>query len=141
MIDHSMSAYPLILAAAETTSNGVLHTLLSNTLIALFAILGLGMALGAIKVKGLSLGSSGVLFVALVFGHYGYGIPAGLGNFGLVLFVYCVGISAGARFFSSFRRQGAKVAQLSIIVVASGALAATGLAYLFELPRDMAVCM
>ncbi len=116
----------------------VLHALLSDELILLFLTVAFGMALGSIKVRGLSLGSSGVLFVALVFGHYGYQIPKSIGILGLVLFVYCIGISAGSRFFSSLRRHGVQLAKLSALIVGTGALAAWALAKVLSLPVDLA---
>lgn len=59
--------------------------LLDQPLIALFAIVASGFLLGTIQVKGVSLGSSGVLFTALLAGHLGYGIPDGIGTLGPVL--------------------------------------------------------
>jgi putative transport protein len=108
-------------------------------LLILFISIALGLLLGRIKLGGLSLGSSGVLFVALLFGHLGYTVPPGLGDLGLVLFVYCVGITAGPSFFRAFVRQGRDLAKLvGVLVVAAGAaswLAARWLA----LPRDLVV--
>ena len=69
-----------------------METLLSNSTLVLFAILFLGLALGNISIKGISLGSSGVLFVAMVAGHYGLKIPDGISAIGTALFVYCVGL-------------------------------------------------
>ena len=92
-------------------SLNALHNLLLNQpLIVLFALIATGLLLGGVKVKGINLGSSGVLFTALLAGHLGYSIPAGVGTLGLVLFVYCVGIGAGDRFFASLVREGAALA-------------------------------
>ncbi len=118
-------------------NNPVLHEILGNPLIALFLIIGLGLALGQISIKGINLGSSGVLFVALLFGHLGYGIPGGVGTFGLVLFVYCVGIAAGGRFFAAIRREGSSLAVLSAVIVGSGAILAVAAGKLFDIPRDL----
>ena len=84
--------------------------LLHQPLITLFAIVATGLLLGSITIKGMNLGSSGVLFTALLAGHLGYSIPGGVGTLGLVLFVYCVGIGAGGRFFASVAREGATLA-------------------------------
>mgnify|MGYP000320344630 CR=1 FL=1 len=62
--------------------------------------------LGRIKIKGLSLDVSAVIFIALLFGHFGVIIPKELGNFGLVLFIFTIGIQAGPGFFDSFRSKG-----------------------------------
>lgn len=66
-----------------------------NTLITLFLITVLGYMLGSMKIKGLQLGSSGVLIVALVFGHFGFDIPSIIRELGLTLFVTTVGFIAG----------------------------------------------
>lgn len=108
--------------------------LLGNPLIALFAVIGFGMLLGNITVRGVNLGSSGVLFAALALGHFGYALPGGVGTIGLVLFVYCVGIGAGGRFFSVIAKEGSKLAKLALVIVASGALVAWGAGTLLHLP-------
>lgn len=95
--------------------------ILQQPLIVLFGIIFFGIALGSIQIKGLSLGLSGVLFAALIAGHYGLKIPGGVGTLGLALFVYCVGLSAGNRFFSSLAKQGSKLAILSALIVCTGA--------------------
>ena len=81
------------------------HLLLDQPLIALFAIIACGLLLGKISIKGIQLGTSGVIFVALFAGHIGYSVPDGVETLGLVLFVYCVGIGAGGRFFASVARE------------------------------------
>lgn len=117
-----------------------IHQLLLNQpLIALFGIVASGLLLGSINVKGINLGSSGVLFTALLAGHLGYSIPGGVGTLGLVLFVYCVGIGAGGRFFASLAREGATLAKLAVIIVATGGLITWAGAALLDLPADLAV--
>jgi putative transport protein len=118
---------------------GSFHNLLLNQpLIALFAVIATGLLLGNIKIKGLNLGSSGVLFTALLAGHLGYQIPAGVGTLGLVLFVYCVGIGAGDRFFASFAREGANLAKLAVLIVGLGGLITFAAAKLLGLPPGLA---
>lgn len=118
---------------------GPVEIFCSNGFFVLFLVIGAGLLLGSVRVMGLSLGSSGVLFAALVAGHYGMSIPQGAGTFGLVLFTYCVGITAGSRFFSVIARQGSSLAKLSFCVVASGALVAYAVAWVLGLPADLAV--
>ena len=62
--------------------------LLHSSYFSLFLIVALGFMLGRIKIKGLSLDVSAVIFIALLFGHFGVIIPKELGNFGLVLFIF-----------------------------------------------------
>lgn len=114
-----------------------LHAIFDNALIVLFMVVGLGLLLGSVTVKGIGLGSSGVLFVALLAGHLGLEIPGGVGSFGLVLFVYCVGIGAGPRFFPALAREGGGLAKLGFVIVGTGAAAAWALGRAFELPADL----
>ena len=81
--------------------------LLHSSYFSLFLIVALGFMLGRIKIRGLSLDVSAVIFIALLFGHYGVIIPKELGNFGLVLFIFTIGIQAGPGFFDSFRSKDA----------------------------------
>jgi len=115
----------------------VQSTPLGTPVVALFSILGLGLLLGKLRIAGLSLGSSGVLFVALIFGHFGCGVTPGIGKVGLVLFVYCVGLTAGPSFFAAFARRGTALAQLSAIIVAIGTATAILCAFVFDISVDL----
>ncbi|WP_222847331.1 aspartate:alanine exchanger family transporter [Pontiella desulfatans] len=116
-----------------------LHNLLLNQpLIVLFALIATGLLLGGVKFKGINLGSSGVLFSALLAGHLGYSIPSGVGTLGLVLFVYCVGIGAGDRFFASLVREGTALAKLAVLIVALGAAMTWAGATLLDIPTGLA---
>lgn len=115
-----------------------MNTLLAQELFVLFAILAIGYGLGRLTVKGISLGSAGVLFVALVFGHFGLHVPHTVMELGLILFVYAVGLQAGPRFFRTFRRQGIRFVVIGLVVVTTGALVTAGLAHLLSLPYDLA---
>ena len=65
----------------------MLETLLQSSYFSLFLIIALGFMLGRVKIMGLSLDVSAVIFIALLFGHLGVVIPKELGNIGLVLFI------------------------------------------------------
>ncbi len=104
-----------------------MDTLLSNSTLVLFAILFLGIALGNISIKGISFGSSGVLFIAMIAGHYGLSVPDGISAIGTALFVYCVGLGVGNRFFSSLKSRGKNLLILSLVIVLAGWLTAWGL--------------
>ena len=73
--------------------------LLSSQYFALFMIISLGFILGSIKIKGISLDISAIIFVALIFGHLGVTMPPIIGTLGLILFIYTIGIQAGPGFF------------------------------------------
>lgn len=97
---HGTGATP---AAAAAVATG--HTVLVLGLVA-----ALGLQLGHIRVYGVSLGVAGVLFVGLVFGHYGFTMDHSVlefaRDFGLILFVYTIGLQIGPGFGASLRKQG-----------------------------------
>ena len=97
----------------------MMSSLLEHPLFVLFGILAVGLLLGQISVRGISLGSSGVLFAALAAGHFGLQVPEGITGIGTALFVYCVGLGVGNRFFGSLKSQGSRLLLLSVLVVGS----------------------
>src|SRR5512133_315730 len=110
----------------------------SEEMFVLFAILTLGAWIGHWSWRGMSLGSAGVLFVALIFGHFGLSVPKAVMDFGLLLFVYSVGLSAGPSFFRTFRKRGMQFVVLALVIVGSGAILTGVLAYLLHLPAALA---
>lgn len=116
-------------------------TVLTEKILILFAILALGSGLGRLSWRGISLGSAGVLFAALVFGHYGYEAPQEVMELGLLLFVYAVGLQAGPRFFRTFKRHGLRYVLIALAVGLGGALAVVFLVYALDIPSGLAVGM
>jgi putative transport protein len=114
------------------------NELLSEQMFVLFTILALGSLLGAISWRTVSLGTAGVLFVALVFGHFGFSVPKAVMDLGLLLFVYAVGLQAGPRFFRTFRRQGLRFAAIGAAVALTGAVTTFTLASLLHISDDIA---
>ena len=112
--------------------------LFAEQMLVLFLILALGSWLGTLKVKRISLGTAGVLFVALVFGHFGLSVPKVVMDLGLLLFVYAVGLQAGMRFFRTFRRQGIQFIAIGFLTVLTGALVTALVAWIWKLPFDLA---
>lgn len=104
----------------------------------LFAILTFGSWIGQWSWRGISLGTAGVLFAALVFGHFGLSVSKEVMDFGLILFVYSVGLTAGPSFFRTFRRRGMQFVVLALIVVTSGAILTALIAYLLNLSPALA---
>jgi len=104
----------------------------------LFAILTLGAWIGHWSWRGISLGTAGVLFIALVFGHFGLSVPKAVMDLGLLLFVYSVGLSAGPSFFRTFRKRGFQFIVLALVVVGTGAMITWLLAYFLHLPAALA---
>jgi putative transport protein len=114
----------------------MLSALLADPLTTLLLVIGLGLLLGRVQVCHVSLGSSGVLFVALLAGHLGYSVP-NVDTIGVILFVYCVGLNAGPGFFHEMAHRGTKLAKLALVVALSGALAAYLVGTAFDLPADL----
>ena len=81
-----------------------------HSIVALSLICALGLALGKVRVMGISLGVAFVFFIGILAGHFGLRVNAQcLGyaeTFGLVIFVYMLGLSVGPNFFGSLRREG-----------------------------------
>jgi len=92
-----------------------------NTLLTIFLIAGLGYLVGSVRFKGLHLGTSGVLLVALIFGHFSAEIPGIVCDIGLVCFVTAVGFIAGPTFFHNLRSHAAQYAFLGLLVTLCGA--------------------
>ncbi len=113
--------------------------LLTNTYVAFFLIVALGIALGKVSIKGISLDISAVIFVALVFGHFGVKIPEIFQKLGLILFMFSVGIQAGPGFFESFKKTGKVLIGLAFMVIVSGALVTILMAHLLDIDFKLAV--
>ena len=96
----------------------------TQSLVVLLLAISIGFFVGRIKVKGITLGVSAVMFVGLGLGHYGYRINAAIlefvRNFGLILFVYGIGIQVGPSFFSSFKKEGIRFNILAVATVLFG---------------------
>jgi len=93
--------------------------LFSNSYFSFFLIITLGFLLGKIRIKGISLGVSAVIFIALLFGHYGILIPKDFQTIGLVLFIFTVAIQSGPGFIQSFKKEGATLFILTLILIFS----------------------
>jgi putative transport protein len=93
----------------------------SHSLFILAIVITLGLALGRIKVKGVSLGLMWVLIVGIVFGYFNLNLNVELlhfmREFGLVLFVYAIGLQVGPGFFSSFKKGGLQLNMLVLITI------------------------
>ncbi len=113
--------------------------LLTNSYFALFLIVALGFILGRIKIAGLSLDVSAVIFVALVFGHYGIVIPKDFQYLGLVLFIFTIGMQAGPGFFESFKKEGRKLALFAFMLIFFAGIITVGIIFLFHIDHNIAI--
>lgn len=107
--------------------------LFQNSYFSLFVIVALGYMLGSIKIKGVSLDVSAVIFIALLFGHFGILIPSDLQNFGMILFIFTIGIQAGPGFLDSFKSKGRQLAVLTTILIGSAGLVSFLCGWLFDI--------
>lgn len=110
-----------------------LQALLNDPLLLLFIILFLGSLIGGIKVKGLCLGSAGVLLVAMLFGHFGYEVSPVAQNIGLSLFIVSIGLQAGPSFFRMMRSKGMVFGTVSFIVILAASVTAVIVAKIFHI--------
>ncbi len=96
-----------------------------------------GVLIGKLEVKGIKLGIAGVLFSGIAIAHFGAPIDAHIlhfiRDFGLILFVYSIGLSMGPRFFSSFKKDGLLLNFLAIGAVLGGFGIAYGIYYFTDL--------
>ncbi|MDD4426256.1 MAG: transporter, partial [Mariniphaga sp.] len=113
--------------------------LLSNNYFALFLIVALGFILGRIKIAGLSLDVSAVIFVALIFGHFGIVIPEDFQYLGLVLFIFTIGIQAGPGFFESFKKEGRQLATFASLLIIIAALITFAIILIFNIDKNIAI--
>lgn len=99
-----------------------------HSIVALSLICALGLALGKVRVMGISLGVAFVFFIGILAGHFGLRVNAQcLGyaeTFGLVIFVYMLGLSVGPNFFGSLRREGMPLNLWSLAIILLGTLLA-----------------
>lgn len=107
-------------------------------------VVGLGAAIGAVRVRGLSLGPAAALLVGLAAGAVDDSLSGAAGlemlrELGLVLFVYTVGLASGPSFANGVRRGGAAAITSTVVLVAGLGAASAGLAALLDLsPADRA---
>ena len=99
-----------------------------QTVIIISMVVALGLALGRIKVMGVSLGIAFVFFAGILAGHAGLSIDARtldyVETFGLSMFVYCLGLHVGPNFFGSLRHEGMALNLWGLAVILAGTLLA-----------------
>ena len=92
---------------------------IAHTILLLAFVIGIGLYLGRFKLKGISLGSTWILFVGILMGHIGFQADPEVlhfvKEFGLILFVFSIGLQVGPGFFHSFLRGGVKMNLLAVM--------------------------
>ena len=103
--------------------NSIAHAVLTFAL-----VITLGILLGKIKIKGVSLGITWILFVGIIVSHFGMTVDSEVRNFvqefGLILFVFSIGLQVGPGFFSAFKHGGVTLVGCATAIVLLGVLAA-----------------
>lgn len=114
------------------STNAVAHAVMVLSLVCVA-----GMAFGNFKLRGIGLGTSGVLFAGIVVGHFGSPVNHEtlefVKEFGLILFVFTMGLQLGPGFFAALRAQGLRLNLLAAAIVVSGALLAATVGWLLGL--------
>ena len=100
---------------------------IAHTVLVLSLVIAVGVMLSKIKIAGISIGVTWILFVGILAGHLGMSVDHNtlhfIKEFGLILFVFSIGLQVGPGFFSSFKEGGLKMVGCAAAVVALGAIA------------------
>lgn len=109
-----------------------------QAILTLSLICAAGLVLGKIKIGGVSLGISFVFFAGILAGHFGLKINPDMlllaQNFGLIIFIYSLGVQVGPGFFSAFKKGGIKLNALSLALALTGTALTVGLHWLSGVP-------
>ena len=109
------------------------HTSIASTLVLYSFVIAAGIYLGKLKIFGVSLGVTFVLFVGIVMGEFGYVIDEHtlkfVREFGLILFIFSIGLQVGPGFFASFKQGGVIMNGLAVLSVGLSVLIAIGVYY------------
>ena len=108
---------------------------LASTIVLYSFVIALGVYLGKLKICGVSLGVTFVLFVGIIMGHFGYIVDHEvlhfIREFGLILFIFSIGLQVGPGFFSSFKKGGMKLNGLAVLGIVLNVAIVLGI-YFFE---------
>jgi putative transport protein len=107
---------------------------LASTIVLYAFVIAVGVWLGKLKVAGVSLGVTFVLFVGLLMGHLGYIVNPDVlhfvREFGLILFIFSIGLQVGPSFFSSFKRGGVVLNGLATMIIALNVIIVIAIYYI-----------
>lgn len=121
------------------TTDSVAHITLLYAL-----VIAIGVLLGKIKFGGISLGVTFVLFAGIVAGHVGFTAPTNILNFlqdfGLILFVFCIGLQVGPGFFESFKKGGITLNMMSVTIVVLNVLVMFACYFIFLIRVMQRIC-
>ena len=107
---------------------------LASTIVLYSFVIAAGVWLGHLKIGGISLGVTFVLFVGILMGHFGYIVNAEvlkfIREFGLILFIFSIGLQVGPAFFSSFKKGGMRLNGLAVAAIALNVIIALAIYYI-----------
>lgn len=116
---------------------------IAHSVMLLAFVIAVGVMLGKVKIGGVSLGMTMVLFVGITLSHFGFRMDHALlhfmKEFGLILFVYAVGLQVGPGFFSSFKKGGITLNLLAVGIVLLGVLTTVIIYYITDIPMPTMV--
>ncbi|MCM1033965.1 MAG: putative transporter [Odoribacter sp.] len=108
-------------------------TSIASTLVLYSFVIAAGIFIGKLKVAGVSLGVTFVLFVGILMGHFGYTVDNNIlkfvREFGLILFIFAIGLQVGPGFFSSFKKGGMRLNALAVMAISLNVLIVLGIYY------------
>ena len=110
-----------------------------DSVLIVFLITAAGCAIGKISVKGIRLGASAVLIAALLFGHFGFVVPALVKNLGLALFACSIGLTAGPSFFKNLKNKALSYIITGGAIILTATVLTAMLSRAFDLPARLAV--
>lgn len=116
------------------------NTGIAATLVLYSFVIAAGIYIGKLKICGVSLGVTFVLFVGILLGHFGYTVDSAVlkfvREFGLILFIFSIGLQVGPGFFSSFKKGGMRLNLLAVLVIALNVAIVLGI-YFFGNVHDI----
>lgn len=112
------------------------HESVAYTVIVYSVVIAVGVALGKIKIFGISFGIAWVLFAGIAMAEMGFTVNMHIQHFikefGLILFVYTIGLQVGPGFFSAFKREGIKLNLLAILSIVTCVVTVIGIHYITQ---------
>lgn len=111
------------------------------TILMIFAIAFFGYILGRIKICGISLSTSAVFLVGLVFGHFGAEIPASVQMTGMAIFMASVGLSTGSSFIERMKKNGGAYFVMCLCTAFTGSIICLTLIWVAKIEMPVAIGM
>ena len=124
--------------ALSADSGSPIALLLDQPVVALLVVLALGLLVGQIKIRGVTLGMVGIFLIGMPVGYLGFQPPPTVATLGAILLLYGVGLGAGPTFFQSFATYGRSLLLVLVAMVLAAAVATLAFVFLAGIPADLA---